>query len=376
MSGSSDFTSIVFYIAIFAIVLFCFHKGEKSEKDRMWSYAGLVVLILVSGLRFDIGNDYQNYYYSLSRTINMVKIGSMRQLLAVNFLAGNEPATMLLCFIFQSFRDGFAWVLAVYSTVTIYLWYKILQREKGLFWGFFIIIVFGILFTTYDQVRQAMAVTLMIYAIKYVESGRLNKFLLCFGIAFCVHYSALFVGWCYLLKFVRPRVKIYIALILVLYAGFVMGVWSKFLPRIFQIADIYAGYASNKKYVMVNETSSGLGFLAKVLLMTFVMYKTAKRKPLIANYLFVGICAFIFASGNLNMWRMAYYFTWAIIPGFPIAMKAIPKKQQGFKIGLALFLSAWFIYDMTKDSSGCIPYDSVFSENFEFHNLRDRTYMK
>lgn len=73
-------SSLIFYFLAFCIILILLKKGEISS-NKSYIYSGYILLFLLSALRYDIGNDYENYwinteilgtYYQNSHNINKV----------------------------------------------------------------------------------------------------------------------------------------------------------------------------------------------------------------------------------------------------------------------------------------------------------------
>lgn len=63
------------------------------------------------------------------------------------------------------------YVVGIYSLLFILIICKVLEENGELFWGMFIVFTLPILFTSYDQIRQAVSIAIFIYAIKYIEMG-------------------------------------------------------------------------------------------------------------------------------------------------------------------------------------------------------------
>ena len=247
-----------------------------------------------------------------------------------------------------------------------------LEENGELFWGMFIVFALPILFTSYDQIRQAVSIAIFIYAIKYIEKGDFKHYCYCMLLASLFHFSALLITPIYIIRKIKPRIKFYCLVVLIMYIGLLFDFWSQFRLLLFNSIGLYSHYAESDRQLGAMEYSSGLGILFLMLFYSFLMVKMAHRKPVYSNLLFCGLVLLLFSTGNLNIDRMSNYFCWVSVLAFPAFIKY--ERRRLIILGSVLLLMVYFERNLVGGVRGCIPYDSVFSENFENKRLRIRWY--
>lgn len=360
---------LFFYFFIFAFIL-CFLWLGKYRS--FFEKIGLITIIGLSVFRFDIGNDYDNYYYLVDYSIEMLNTNDLSNIIIVSTLLGIEPFFELLCFLFRNVNYPFVYVLGVYGALTIMLWYKLLHRIDGVFGGFFFIITFTILFVSFDQVRQILAVTIFLYSLYYIEQRNWKKYWIIIFLATCVHYSAILVSFAYYILHRKPYIKVYLIIILIFYIGTKLNIWEQFRGILFSLIGLYSEYSESDKQLGSASFNSGLGLLFQVIFYSFLMIMSEKKYPVLTNSLFIGIVLILFSSGNLNINRIAYYFTYSAILAFPLYLKNENNKLKIFV--LSIFMLVYCVRNIYGGASGCFPYDSVWSDNFKSLYFRTREY--
>ena len=367
----SLFQSFVFYHVIFASILWLLWLGSRN---RTLANLGVLILILVSIFRFDIGNDYENYMLIIEDSKRLFQsCDSMWNTLFVNSTYfGIEPIFELLIWIFHVLDNTYLYVIGLYSLLFILIIYKVLEENGELFWGMFIVFALPILFTSYDQIRQAVSIAIFIYAIKYIEKGDFKHYCYCMLLASLFHFSALLITPIYIIRKIKPRIKFYCLVVLIMYIGLLFDFWSQFRLLLFNSIGLYSHYAESDRQLGAMEYGSGLGILFLMLFYSFLMVKMAHRKPVYSNLLFCGLVLLLFSTGNLNIDRMSNYFCWVSVLAFPAFIKY--ERRRLIILCSVLLLMVYFERNLVGGVRGCIPYDSVFSENFENKRLRIRWY--
>lgn len=358
-----------FYIFIYSVSLGLFRIGKYNP---IFEKIGLFLVIALSIFRFDIGNDYENYYDSISFSTTYLRGKDIGSILELIVLLGVEPFLELLCFLFKDFQHPPLYVIGTYAFLTILIWYRLLRKIDGVFWGFFLIFTFSILFISYDQIRQALAASIFLCSYKYIELRDWKRYLYIVLLASCVHYSVLLVSPAYFILRWNPQIKLYILVILIFYVGFLLGTWIQFRESLFSLVSLYAEYAENERQLSNPTFGSGLGLLFQVLVYVYLMVKLATKYPILSNSLFIGSILVLFASGNLNINRVAYYFSFATIMAFPLYMKSETQKVK--VVALSLLMTVYCVRNLYEGINGCVPYDSVWEENFQRLNFRVREY--
>ena len=347
-----------------ALLLIYLKKGGQ--------YFGVGIIILMSALRWDVGNDYPNYYDNIQSAATQFHEYGMTGF--PRMMHGFEIAMALLVYIFHWVKDPAPWVIATFSAFTILMWYKSLKRINGLFLGFFSILFFGILFNSWDQIRQAAAISVFLYSIRYIEEENLPHYLLCCILAFLIHNSAFIVIPLYFVKKINLKPWMILTICGVFLILYIKGFWEQQFSTLFSSIEIYEKYVGNK--MSGQEFTSNTGAIIKTAIYVALILGIYKENRSIGNILLFGTLIYLFSCSNELILRIANYGTSAIMLALPIYFK-IGRKQIERTIGYGIITLMFLIG--TKNASigegGCTPYDSLLSQNYINREFRIRQYM-
>ena len=183
---------------------------SKKNKTKGGIYAAYLILILLSVFRYDIGNDYQTYTeiirYIAYKFESNIPFGD----------DSKEPLITLLTYLFKDETYTYVWVLGIHFIISLFFLYKAFEENNSHIIGILILFISGLLFVNWDQVRQAVAISIIIFAIKYIKENNFFKYILFVLLAATAHYSALLLLPFYFVNKIKPRKFIYIVIILVL----------------------------------------------------------------------------------------------------------------------------------------------------------------
>lgn len=363
----SNISSIIFYNIVFVLILFFLRKGQRNH---VIEYLGVIMLILLAVFRYDIGFDYENYYkdiYTLKNAFDLYGSSYVFNKMEIRM----EPSFTFFVWLFKDFNNTFIYVFAIYSILTIGFIYKALKKQNAVFWGMFIIITLLILFRTFDQIRQCLAMSIFLYSLAYLDGEKRNLMRYCSFIllATLFHYTAIIMLLAILLTKFKPNIKLYIAVIILAYIIGLAGGWSKFIHFIFENSFMYISFLDSEKQ-MVQNTGGGYIYTAITIIYTVLM-SISYKNSLYTNLLFVGTVLFVIASGNPNVNRIAFYFLIVNALSFPLFVSSTHRKTI-MKMVILMLCVQFEVRMLITESSGCIPYDYVGSENFEMKKLRYR----
>jgi hypothetical protein len=357
--------TLIFYLLVLSVCLGLIYWSNENN-TRIGVYIAYLVLIIVSFIRYDIGNDYQTYVEYITYIAN--KYQHSYNVSFKNGYYSNEPLFIVLVLFFNEVTYNYIWVLGVHFIISLFFLYKAYEENESHLVSILLFFISGMLFVYWDQVRQAVSISIIIYAIKYIKLKDFPKYLMLVLLAATAHYSALFLLPFYYVDLINPRKYIYITVIMVL------AISS--LPNIlFEKAISLIPYWDEKtnQFSYVQLVSWGYKFRVffySVIWCTVIFYLPEKEKVLI-NFLFFGALIFILASGALNVMRMSFYFIFTMTLSIPIVMKIEKARTTMLMLMFGYFL--FFVRDVITDTGtrGCVPYVSVFSEQFP-HYFRSR----
>jgi len=355
---------MIFYIIIFSLVLILFRKHSKHAN------IGCLILIIVSCIRWDIGNDYFSYYLSAKNNIYLFNDSDSLDIIKQSL---KEPSYVLLSVIFSPLPKAPIWIIGCYSVINILIWYRVLSKINGLFWGFYVIFFMCFLYNSYDQIRQALSMSIFLYGYFYIKNGNFRKFLIVYLIAATIHYSALILLPLYFVRNIKFNVYIYTITVCVFLLGFLTNTWNSYFRPLFLLT-AYADYAETGKWLETQEFSTGLGATSWVVINYIMVMLTYKRYPIIANLIFIGICIYLFGCGNHLIERVSRYGTQFCIIGLPLIMGLRNKYflVKSSKLLMILLITAYGLKTTYGGAVGCVPYDSIFSTNCLNEKFRPR----
>lgn len=179
-------TSILLYLAIilFTTLFTALSTNKRLSKEVRFICMVLAILVpsIFAGLRYNTGTDYQihkNVFEELKEGLDVTKHTEIGYLLLnriVLFLGGNYQILLFLI-----------------SVITITCIYGTLVRYKEKISVPIGMLAFMLLYyqMSYNLIRQILAVSIMVYALKYLENRNILKYILSCIIASTIHSTAL-----------------------------------------------------------------------------------------------------------------------------------------------------------------------------------------
>jgi len=158
-------------------------RTRKSFQNRLLFVGIFSILFLVSALRFDIGNDYEQY----TQTAHEV---------SVHGYVVTEVGFNWLVRLLYGIAGGeyYELVFAVFAFATLLFFLKAFARQSVSFsQTFFLFMTLGLYFQTFNTVRYYLALSMALYSMKYVLEKDHLKFVFWILIAALFHKSVLLV---------------------------------------------------------------------------------------------------------------------------------------------------------------------------------------
>jgi hypothetical protein len=159
------------------------YPTRRNMLNRTLIAGIFVILFSISALRFDIGNDYQNYTLTAHEA-------------SVNGYVVTEVGFNWLVKIVYKIMGGecYEMVFAIFSFATLTIFIKGIKRQSvSFFETFFVFMMFGMYFQTFNTVRYYLALSMAFYSMRYVLEKDWIKFVFAILIAAFFHKSVLIV---------------------------------------------------------------------------------------------------------------------------------------------------------------------------------------
>lgn len=178
---------ITLLIIAFGILQFDRRHVRNYRSRRLYNFICLI-LILLSFLAYHIGTDAFAYLYEFDE---YSKIGDIDSKYLFSF-ERYQPGWVLFQVVSKSIVPSYYFMKLLYALfINIIICNFIWENTKYPFIG---LLLYGIIlypFFNFEIYRQAMAVAIFLYSLRYYNEGKWVKYCICIGCAFLFHSSAL-----------------------------------------------------------------------------------------------------------------------------------------------------------------------------------------
>lgn len=156
----------VFAYKVTALRVECCEAGSrKSYINKLYITGIFIVLFLLSAIRFDVGNDYEQY----TKTAHEAFVGGY---------VVTEPGFNWLVRLVYTVLGGeyYEVVFAIFAFATLILFLKALyEQSEDFFMSFTLFMLLGIYFQTFNTVRYYFALAMVLYGMRYVTGVNTKK---------------------------------------------------------------------------------------------------------------------------------------------------------------------------------------------------------
>lgn len=180
---------------------------ENRILKEMLFYLMIVFLIIIAGIRFEVGTDFTSYYNIFRR------LDSIASDAAYNYL---EFGFRLITVFFKSLGFSPYFLFIVFSTVMyIFLARGILKSSNSPFLTLFLFVLIFMIGYLFNVLRQGIAMSVLIYLIPDIKEKRYIKVVLFTILAASFHSTGYIILLCYVLFHFPLKFSLYIIGLLV-----------------------------------------------------------------------------------------------------------------------------------------------------------------
>lgn len=375
----------IFYVFVFGLVLLCACKGEQYGNQKKIIYA-YFLLTSVTVFRYDIGNDYYGMAtYRLDYFLSDFRSGYSVFDIYKEYDGRIELSYIFFVWLFSWSKYPYVYYIGLYGCISLFFLYKSLERISGSHTlGLFVYITSGILFNSWDWIRQSTAIMVVLYAIPYIENKDWKRYLGLILFSSLFHHSALLMLPIYLVRYFRLNRFILVGVLMIAVAFYLTGVLSQTLTKITALFSFVGGYENYAESVQSIEQITSVSYKIRSLLYIGlyigIMLFLSPQEVVKRNLLFIGSVLFLIASGSQILQRISYYFLVVSVTSFPIVYRTLFVKKSNVLLRtimvLIMFLMSvlWIRDIVTMNNRGCTPYDYIFSERFDKQWFRPKKY--
>lgn len=325
----------------------------KSHPQSLMFFISFIPLFLVSAMRYMIGVDYNSYAWIFSA------ITSLGEKTHVEI--GYELLNRLIGF----FTSDFVWVFVLTSGIIIVFFAAaIYENSVTPPLSLFLFAALGYFFYSMNSVRHFMALSLFVFALKYMKKQQFWRFLAAILIAACFHKIALIAIPIYLVFTRKFKFSYYVMIFAVLCAAAIFN--KQILNIIFSF--VYSSYKNS----VYNVYDFSIFNVLLCLLASF--FAVAYYKPLLerckSNIILINSAIFMLLFYLTCWWiptpsRIGHFGTILFIFLFPAAIECEKSRKVRilYYILLIVFSIAFMIVMLINAQNpnvGLVPYRSVF----------------
>lgn len=198
---------IAFLISTIFAQLYSLCKQSKHIGRSVLFLLSCFPVTFISAFRYDVGTDYFHTY--VPYYLNIVKYGHKPYV--------SEPLFQLLNDWGAALHLHYQFIFIISSLViTVFLYYVMLKKSDSPALSVIIFLFSSIFFSSLNNVRQYMALAIVLYAIVGLKKENILKVIFLFIIAFLIHNSTIIVLPFYLLSKIRISKKQIIILSIIL----------------------------------------------------------------------------------------------------------------------------------------------------------------
>ena len=353
------------FLFIFIVASFLDINKNQTTIKAVTTFYILSIAICFIGLRYYTGSDwsaYIKYFDNVDWSDKTYGFGYK----ALNIFSRSIVNDYHFC----------QFLATLIFCISIYRFYK--KNSNYVFLSLFLAIVFYFSNLFMAQVRQSLAIAILLLGSNYLIENKWVKYTACVFIATLFHETAIFALFCILLKVHFPK---FLQILLVLF-GFILIrfpnviiqfllLLSNFITGVYH--DLIITYLNSPKFGIRTVSTPGLYFYAKRFLALFIIlfYKPRSRFDTITvNALIFSILINSMSRSFIVIGRLEYYIGFYAIIGWThlLDIKFIKKNKNVFLMVFFTFI-LFFSYPFCKEythqvlsgrSDSYLPYWNVF----------------
>lgn len=261
----------IFFLLLFVAASFLDISRRQVAIKKVTAFYLMIIAVCFIGLRYYTGADwsgYIKYFNNVDWTDRTYGFGYK----VLNILSRSIIDDYYFC----------QFIATCIFCLSIYRFYK--KTSEYFFLSLFLAIVlyFSSLFMA--QVRQSLAVAVLLFGSNYLIDGKRIKYAVCVLVATLFHMTAVFALVCLLLRLRIPKflqiMGILLGFVLIRFPDLTIQfllLLSNFVTGVYH--DLIVGYLNSQKFGDGAELNSGLYFYAKQLLalLIIIFYKPKNR---------------------------------------------------------------------------------------------------
>ena len=366
------FETLIIYLLIYTSSLICARQAQvatmscnKPLYSSPFFYIGIVIFSLVVGLRWNVGTDYPAYY-DLIMGFNTYDTSFDR----LEFI----PRCTIN--IIQKYNLPFYTWFILMAAIQMFFLQKTFSKELKIFvvWGMFFYLA-GQLSLSMNIIRQATALTIVLYAYTHIAQKDYRKYTIWIIIASLFHTTALLGIPILFLKKVKftisPLIQIGIVVFFYVFGEYLINYIVNSLSAYSNSIAYLSKTQSIEDNALIIKQGSGLGVIFNytryfILILYSKQLSQEYKKygfDIFYTISFIGICLYKSTMYDMYLSRINMYFSIASIVCLSMLMVHLWEQKhnvihQLIMIGLTLAQVGLLLYTIINGNSWSFVWDS------------------
>lgn len=250
---------MIYFLIIIWLAFLSYHfdiKG-RTKNYKIWYYSVLIVLILLSGLRYRIGSDTPNYIDRFYHSYPSLENYSLN-----DYPIGNDPLYVLINSVVISIGGRFFILQLLQASFVIILIFNYIKKHcQFVFTCALVYFIMCYVQFNFEIMRASMSIAVSLYANDYALKKKWTKAYLLYFTAILFHIQAIFLTLVPLFLFLRLNRKGYLLLLVAFLGGLIVqrtfGALIELISFAEQVQTKGLSYADNEVY---NNSGGNINF--------------------------------------------------------------------------------------------------------------------
>lgn len=337
--------------------------ADSSGRVSKAVAAAFIVLIssVFIGFRVDVGTDYAGYFRRYNEMLNGRNLSNIF-----------EPGFVALMQISMEVGVGFHGLMFLSALLTISCFYiAIFRFSSSMLFSTSVLFGLGIFGVATNQIRQAIAVGIVLVGMPFIWNRELAKWSLAVAMASLFHVTAVIVlPFYWLSRMKAPRLVLLGLLIFAILLFLAIQVREVlYRPIDFFAGPVGLGHYVDRIWQDAPRLNTGLrifSYIAICIILLFFsrvfFHSNNMRLRVLTNMFYIGLIMSIGLSTFWALPRLSLYFMSASILLMPSLGGAVERGfgKNAVVFGLFVFWTALYFYQIIFAPGDLLPYQSIF----------------
>lgn len=315
---------MMIYILIILLIGFIVAGIKYSGYEKKWTLfdvSVILILIIFASIRFNVGTDYQSYYYIYNYIV------SSDFSVDAYHATHQEFGYYIVSWLTKKFFDSpyaIFWLSSILIYIPIYVRMK--KDSEDLSYTLLLFLFLGFYTNSFNIMRQWIAIAINFYSLRYIHQNK-TKFVFLNLLGTSFHYTCVIAMFVQLLaKRIRPTM-------MVLFLTCITGTIFAFL--LIKMDILYAVLSTiDNRYIIYQEVRSpGIGYillfiLRLIIVLILLMISKSREYQYEKTLLIISLFFIILGFHNVYLGRMEAYFSITLVLCIPNILKQTTKRER------------------------------------------------